>query len=309
MDVSTPLKILCAIDGSPHALEAVKWVAHHLDDDHTAITLLHVIRMTVDDGIHNRYGAFEEKAHILLAEAASLFPRQDNVARDIVIGIPGRAIVQYARDHHADLLVLGHTGHSSRLGVLGSTLYGVLHATPAPLLVGPPHVLQETETATAPLRVLLATDGSSAATMAAHWLDGWAAFRPVTVGILNVLGDVAEMLPVNPLFRSYSGFYWTPNVMSDMSWDISIKEAEAQAQDILASTRKLLPHCTIEGAWARTGLPVEEILAQAQEFRADLIVMGRRGHSALGTLLGSVSFAVMHQAPVPVVVVGSMGGI
>ncbi|MCY0899188.1 MAG: universal stress protein [Firmicutes bacterium] len=302
MNASAPLQILCAVDGSAHALAAIKWVAHHLADEHTHVTLLHVIRMTIDDGIHDRYAAFAERAHVLLAEAASLFLRQDNVSRDMVIGIPGRAIVQYARDHHADLLVLGHSGHS-RLNVLGSTLYGVVHTASVPLLVGPPHPSNEVEPSSAPLRVLMATDGSPAAAMAAQWLDAWAAHRPVSVGILHVLGDATDMLPVNPLFRSYSGFYWTPNVMADLSWETAIQEAETRARETLATTRTMLTHCTLEGSWTRTGLVVDEILAQAQEFHADLIVLGRRGHSALGTVLGSVSFAVMHQSPVPVVVV------
>ena len=51
------------------------------------------------------------------------------------------------------------------------------------------------------------------------------------------------------------------------------------------------------------GNPVDEILSFADNSRADLIVMGSRGHGALaGALLGSVSSGVVQHANVPVLV-------
>jgi nucleotide-binding universal stress UspA family protein len=52
------------------------------------------------------------------------------------------------------------------------------------------------------------------------------------------------------------------------------------------------------------GDPAEAILREAEEVRADLIVMGRSGRSGLGRLLlGSVVEAVMRQAHCPVLTV------
>ena len=49
------------------------------------------------------------------------------------------------------------------------------------------------------------------------------------------------------------------------------------------------------------GLPAQEIARAATDVRADLIVMGTRGMSALGgLLLGSVAQRVVHLASVPV---------
>jgi nucleotide-binding universal stress UspA family protein len=51
------------------------------------------------------------------------------------------------------------------------------------------------------------------------------------------------------------------------------------------------------------GNPVDEILSFADNSRADLIVMGSRGHGALaGALLGSVSSGVVQHANLPVLV-------
>lgn len=55
----------------------------------------------------------------------------------------------------------------------------------------------------------------------------------------------------------------------------------------------------------RTGHPVEEIVKEALKARADLIVMGSHGRSALrAAVLGSVTYGVIHKdSKVPVLVV------
>jgi nucleotide-binding universal stress UspA family protein len=55
----------------------------------------------------------------------------------------------------------------------------------------------------------------------------------------------------------------------------------------------------------RYGHPVEEIIREAERGKADLIVMGSHGKSALtAALLGSVTFGVIHtDTKIPVLVV------
>ncbi len=55
----------------------------------------------------------------------------------------------------------------------------------------------------------------------------------------------------------------------------------------------------------RTGHPAEEILKEAQKSKADLIVVGSHGRSALkAAVLGSVAFGVIHKnTKIPVLVV------
>ncbi len=51
------------------------------------------------------------------------------------------------------------------------------------------------------------------------------------------------------------------------------------------------------------GMPVESILTHAQKQKADLILMGSRGRQGVTRfVLGSVSHAVLHQAPCPLLV-------
>jgi len=55
----------------------------------------------------------------------------------------------------------------------------------------------------------------------------------------------------------------------------------------------------------RTGHPVEEIVNEATKSKADLIVMGSHGKSAVkAAVLGSVTYGVMHkEAKIPVLIV------
>jgi nucleotide-binding universal stress UspA family protein len=54
----------------------------------------------------------------------------------------------------------------------------------------------------------------------------------------------------------------------------------------------------------KSGRPVEEILKEARKSKAGLVVMGSRGKGAIGSMLGSVTFGVLHgRSRTPVVVV------
>lgn len=49
--------------------------------------------------------------------------------------------------------------------------------------------------------------------------------------------------------------------------------------------------------------PASDILAYADKISADLIVMGSRGLGAIRGVLGSVSYAVLRESPIPVLVI------
>lgn len=54
----------------------------------------------------------------------------------------------------------------------------------------------------------------------------------------------------------------------------------------------------------RVGTPAPTIVKAAKELKADLIVMGSRGHTALASVfLGSVATKVIAESPIPVTVV------
>jgi len=71
-------------------------------------------------------------------------------------------------------------------------------------------------------------------------------------------------------------------------------------REAVASVPKDLPVTTL----LRDGSPAHEIVRAAREQQNDLIVIGSRGRGrATAALLGSVSHEVLHESPVPVLVV------
>ena len=61
---------------------------------------------------------------------------------------------------------------------------------------------------------------------------------------------------------------------------------------------------TVAGAYLREGRAVEEIVEQAEEIGAGLLVVGSRGMGRLGRMvMGSVSTGLAHRSPYPVLIV------
>jgi universal stress protein A len=81
------------------------------------------------------------------------------------------------------------------------------------------------------------------------------------------------------------------------------EEMEREADTSLRGIAATLPADLSVTTLLRHGDPAEEILRAASELPVDLICMGARGRGRVtGALLGSVSTAVLHHSPVPVVV-------
>lgn len=126
------------------------------------------------------------------------------------------------------------------------------------------------------MQILLATDGSREAQTAAQLL----AELPLE------LTDSITVLTVTPPGRKQEG-----------------EAAVASAQEILSHATAGLRSVI------REGVPTVEILGQAKEHPADLLVLGARGHSPVERfLLGSVAERVARHATVPVLVVRSLSG-
>jgi len=87
-------------------------------------------------------------------------------------------------------------------------------------------------------------------------------------------------------------------------------DPEEEAKKILEEAKVALLQVEVpEGlilTKVRLGTPAEEILKEAEEGNYDLIVMGRKGRSALKDLiLGGVSSAVLHRCYNPTVAIMS----
>jgi nucleotide-binding universal stress UspA family protein len=81
------------------------------------------------------------------------------------------------------------------------------------------------------------------------------------------------------------------------------EEMETQAEAHLRHVAATLPPDLSVTTVLRHGDPAEEILGLVSEQSVDVVCMGARGRGRVtGALLGSVSTAVLHNSPVPVIV-------
>jgi nucleotide-binding universal stress UspA family protein len=141
------------------------------------------------------------------------------------------------------------------------------------------------------MRILLATDGSRSASVAATFV----AERPwpadTRIDVVGVM-DAAALLP--PLFA--------PSPGDVQPLEDSLLEQLTRVTDGTAAT--LREHGLDARPLILEGRPVETLIDQARASEADLLVCGSRGHGELRSLvLGSVSAGVAEHAPCPVLVV------
>jgi universal stress protein A len=137
-------------------------------------------------------------------------------------------------------------------------------------------------------RIVVATDFSDASTRALDYADDLAHRLGATLYIVHVVQ--------NPLYQPWSAEAYVMDI-----GDI-VEDWTRQAQDQLA---RLVATCRTRPIVAcRTGRPVPEIIAFAEETEADLLVLGTHGHGALAqVVLGSVAERVVRHAPCPVLTV------
>lgn len=311
--------LVVATDGSPGSSAAVQWTRSHLSRGHVRMTLLNVIRMSIDDAMHNRYNGLADESERILDEARGELGTTA-VEAVSVVGIAPRAIAQYAKDQHANLIVLGHDGHTA-LGGMGSITFEILHQSEIPVLMVPKTIAQSPEVGDA-LRIVLAVDGSPEADQAAIWVNAWASQFAAKVSLFSVVDEAAEHYleaPVgapnlaNPSMQGIAapawgmpGVYWLPGVGATLPWQDSVARAHDLAEDTIRRASALLKDCLPDDHAISSGPPAAAIVKHAEDYQADLIVMGRRGHSALGNLLGSVSYSVAQRSAIPLAMVPSV---
>ena len=140
-----------------------------------------------------------------------------------------------------------------------------------------------------PTTILLATDGSAEAQLAARTAADLAQRTDSDLHVTTVGAGV-------PISATTS-----PTHFEDV-----LREHRRQAQEVLEKQVKGIEEsgATINQTHLKEGRAEEEIVELAEELGAGLIVMGSRGHSRLRrALMGSVSDAVVWHAQCPVIIV------
>jgi nucleotide-binding universal stress UspA family protein len=135
-------------------------------------------------------------------------------------------------------------------------------------------------------RILVAVDETPAAAFALRHTVPYAVEQRSHLTLLTVVPDPPRMA-----------------VAAGVSPQRMMEEMESRAERHLRQVTAKLPRELSVTTVVRHGDPAEEILALVGQQPVDLICMGARGRGRVsGALLGSVSSAVLHNSPVPVLV-------
>jgi len=291
VDNNQVFHLLVAVDGSDHSLAAVRWVAQTGGGAGLRCTLLNVQKPIMSGEV-----GLVAPASIALDErnrsAAEILERAASVMRasDIPFEIEERmddaatTIVARAEALGCDAIVIGRRGLGVvRAALLGSVSTEVIRQSRIPVIIV--RNLDDTKRV-APLRMLLAADGSESAMRAAKFASRLAHWRHAGVDLVHVEPGItlagAVLGPRDKLIDHWSG---------------------KPAEEALAGARNILQHerVTTTEHIIQSDNPCGAIIEVAMENSCGVIVMGTRGLGPVaGLLLGSVVQGVLEQAPSPV---------
>lgn len=271
------MRIVIGIDGSAEAEQACWFVADRAWPVGTRVILVaaitpHVEWAAVAPIALDMPEDTRRRAEELLDERADVLRRVAiPVQTEIAIGPAAEVITDAARDHVADLVVVG----SRRRGPMTSAILGSVSAhlvdhAPCPVLV---------VRAPSATRMLVATDGTRSSRTIPGVLAAWGtAFRGLPVEVVSVAARNAFVTP------------WA-TAGEDETEDGDLALHRGIAEQVADELMELGYHAA---AVARAGEPEREIVTEGEEWGADLIVTGSRGIGTLHRLLaGSVAHDVL----------------
>jgi nucleotide-binding universal stress UspA family protein len=272
------------IDGSDHAIAALRWAAVHAPGRTERIVVLGAFHVPVPLSLLvakrgldvDRLGIQATTGHDVDVAIEAVGDVEDvELVPRIVEGSAPTALIEASSD--ASMLVLGQRGAGEdHHTVLGSvSRYCSTHAG-VPTVVVPPD-WSGTECA----KVVVGFDGSDNATRAARWA---ADFAPRTAEL-----DVITAVEVTPWLEDEL-------VRSRFPEEVDRETARLTAElHAVSLDERVTHHVVLQDAR-------EALLDAAGE--ADLVVVGARGHGPIAAaLLGSVASWMLHHPPCPVAVV------
>lgn len=289
------MRVLLALDSSPGSDAALNeflsrpWPAETSASVLSVVDLFEFIPRTDDaeQFIKNE----DDLAEKLVLNARERIERRGIKATSQVLkGYPATAIVDFARDSNAELIMVGSHGRSgiARI-ILGSTARTAVRTAPCSVEIVRPTGRQPD----AKMRIILATDGSAYSFAAARSL----ASRPWPAG-----SEVKVISVMDPDIPAIDPWYSAGQVLERIR-----EENTRYAENTTDETAQMVSASALAvSKLAVSGIPKWRIVDEARHWEANLIVMGSHGRRGVTRLLmGSVSEAVAMHAHCSVEVVRS----
>jgi nucleotide-binding universal stress UspA family protein len=290
------MRVLLAYDGSPGADQAVALAAAIA---WPAGSLVRVISVTEPPPLLTAGLVIGESAGRSDALAAELVGHHEEQVSRVIRRLPGAegavrhgraatVLVDEAAAFRPDVMIVGSRGHGPiKSLLLGSVSAELVDHAPCPVLVARRPTIT---------KILLATDGSAASMAAEAIVARWPIAAELPVRVLSV----AEIV------RAWHTGLDPVTYDSVVTLEAEDAAAGTAAHDRIAeeATARLRAADRQAVATIRRGDPAHEILDEAAESAADLVVVGSRGHTGLARVfLGSVARNVLHGSSASVLVV------
>lgn len=287
--------VLAAVDGSASSLKAAEVAVKLAAVCSATLDILSVEETppryvaTSEESAqeHSATLAYYDRLHAPLVEFARSRGVQARCA--VISGHEGQAILDYVRDHHCDLLVIGHQGHSGVWGTsLGSTADKLVSHTVSSLLVG-----RTTMGNILYRRLLVALDGSPLS---------WQAFK-IGVQMARELGASLRIVSVVEGPRTPPAEQ-TPSPVerggAPPSWDW---KAYLQQTHMLAIAQAAMAGASLETD-VREGHASSVLTEVAREEGCDLLILGATGQEhPWSATTGGTARRVANEAPCAVLLV------
>lgn len=159
-------------------------------------------------------------------------------------------------------------------------------------------------------KILVAVDTSPTSEVVFEKALSLAKLSNATLMITHILSPFEEGYPEIPVYPGVDSYY---PVLYEEAAKVYAKQVEQFAQKSFEFVKGLTNQATAEGIpteyTQNSGEPGRMICQLANNWGADVIILGRRGRTGLSELvLGSVSNYVLHHAPCSVLTVQGKGG-
>lgn len=299
-------RILCAIDFSDISARALKYAAASARWYESKLTVLHVVPVVTPVAALPPLATLppgapplDEAARARLTDDTARFV-QDTIGTDLPVDIrvvdapwPHREIVEQAISDDVSLVIVGTHGRSGYQRLfLGSVAERVLRTSPIPVMVVPPGPEEPVPAGDVGFdQILCGVDFSDASLNAAAYAMSFATEADAHLALVVV----EEPFPQPAELWDATGA--AVEQMRAAGRAAALKRLEGMVPDDVRTFSKV-ETMVVEGK------PYREILRLAAERKSDLIVIGSRGHGALGHLFfGSNAGHIVRNAPCPVLAV------
>lgn len=291
--------VVVGFDGSDSALDAVAWAAREAAGCGRPLHLVQVVESLWPVGVMpsglTGYPPDPDPEQLRSVLRAQLDAAVEQVRRDqpaltvtsaLLDGFAAEMLAGEADERDAGLVVVGGSGHGAvSRTLLGSTASDLVHATSRPVVVVRGEVTSERATS-----VVIGVGGLHAGVDAARFALEFASRHKLSVRAVHGRSDTPLALITERL---------TAEQRAAAAAQQEVVDAAVAAE--VDAWRDEYPDLDIERDEVAEQ-PVQALLERAGE--AALLVVGSRHRGALRrAILGSISHAVLNQAPCPVAVI------